>query len=135
MWAFDFGMGVNTPIHAMRAGTVTRIHDSTGPGDPCYGGGGSSCGPEANFVVIQHADGSTASYKHLNGVEVAVGARVERGARIGISGSTGYSTGPHLHAEVRGNCPTENYCMTVAFTMADIGSPAAGTTVTSGNCP
>lgn len=134
MWAFDFAMGLNTPVHAMRAGTVTFTHGSTGPGDPCYSGGGPECNPATNFVIIQHADRSTAAYLHLNGVEVTVGTMVPRGARLGVSGSTGYSTGPHLHAEVRGNCPT-SYCTTVAFTMVDVGSPAAGTTVTSGNCP
>ncbi len=135
MYAYDFAVGLNTPIHAMAGGTVTLVRTSTVPGDPCYNGGGSSCGPEANLVIVEHPDGSTAAYKHINTASVSVGMTVARGALLAQSGSTGYSTGPHLHAEVRSGCPTTIYCPTIPFTFADVGSPSAGTTVTSGNCP
>jgi hypothetical protein len=135
MYAFDFGVALETPIHAMAPGTVTYVFTDTGPGDPCYGGGGPDCGPAANLVIVQHPDGSTAAYKHINSATVAVGATVQRGDVIARSGSTGYSTGPHLHVEVRAGCPATVYCDTIAFTFTDVGTPAAPVTVTSGNCP
>jgi murein DD-endopeptidase MepM/ murein hydrolase activator NlpD len=135
MYAYDFGVALETAIHAMAGGTVTYVFTGTGPGDACYNGGGPDCGPAANLVIIQHPDGSTAAYKHINSATVSVGATVRRGDLIARSGSTGYSTGPHLHAEVRAGCPTTVYCDTIPYTFTDVGSPAAGTSVTSGNCP
>ena len=135
MYAFDFGVALETPIRAMAPGTVTYVFTGTGPGDPCYGGGGPDCGPAANLVIIQHADGSTAAYKHINSATVSVGATVARGDVIARSGSTGYSTGPHLHAEVRAGCPATVYCDTIPFSFTDVGTPAAPVTVVSGNCP
>ena len=86
-------------------------------------------------MIVQHADGTTAAYKHINSSTVSVGQVVGQGDVIARSGSTGYSTGPHLHAEVRAGCPTTVYCDTIPFSFTDVGSPAADTTVTSGNCP
>jgi murein DD-endopeptidase MepM/ murein hydrolase activator NlpD len=62
-------------------------------------------GPRANYVRILHEDGSMGLYAHLDykGVRVSPGDRVERGERIGRSGNTGYSTGPHLHFAVQVN--------------------------------
>lgn len=54
-----------------------------------------------NLVVIQHRLGYTSWYAHLSSVTSWVGEQVEGGTRIGYVGSTGYSTGPHLHFEVR----------------------------------
>lgn len=133
--AFDFGVPLNTPIDASRSGRVTGVRTATGPGDACYGGGGPSCAAATNWVILQHPDGNTSAYYHLNSSTMTVGTEVRRGDVIGASGSTGYSTGPHLHLEVRGNCPTEIFCQTIPFSMADIGVPAAPVTVTSGNCP
>jgi murein DD-endopeptidase MepM/ murein hydrolase activator NlpD len=135
MYAYDFGVPLETPIHAMRPGTVTYVFTDTGPGDPCYGGGGPDCGPLANLVIVEHADGTTAAYKHINSASVSVGDLVRQGDVLARSGTTGYSTGPHLHAEVRMGCPTTVYCDTIPFTFTDVGAPAASTMVTSGNCP
>jgi murein DD-endopeptidase MepM/ murein hydrolase activator NlpD len=52
-------------------------------------------------IVIEHLPGLYSLYFHLSAIEVAEGAVVERGARIALSGSTGMSTGPHLHWELR----------------------------------
>ncbi|WP_340198601.1 peptidoglycan DD-metalloendopeptidase family protein [Ascidiimonas sp. W6] len=56
-----------------------------------------------NLIIINHSDGYETWYAHMQGFEVAKGASVEKGAIIGYVGSTGQSTGPHLHYEVRRN--------------------------------
>ncbi|HET7839607.1 MAG TPA: M23 family metallopeptidase [Rectinemataceae bacterium] len=54
-----------------------------------------------NTVVIEHLPGLYSIYMHFSKIEAAEGQMVERGQRIGLSGSTGLSTGPHLHWELR----------------------------------
>jgi len=99
--AVDIDMPTGTPVHAARAGLVmdmARHFHGTGEDPRRYG-------PRANFVRILHEDGSMAVYAHLGyeGVIVRLGDRVERGQQIGVSGNTGYSTGPHLHFVVQVN--------------------------------
>lgn len=53
------------------------------------------------LVEVEHADGSTTRYAHQSRIAVSVGDRVTAGARLGDVGSTGMSTGPHLHFELR----------------------------------
>jgi murein DD-endopeptidase MepM/ murein hydrolase activator NlpD len=53
------------------------------------------------LVVIDHANGFVTYYAHLSKIYVYVGQPVERGQVVGAAGSTGWSTGPHLHFEVR----------------------------------
>ena len=55
------------------------------------------------FIEVEHPNGMTTLYGHLSRVDVAQGDAVTPGQRIGLVGSTGYSTGPHLHFEVRRN--------------------------------
>ena len=54
-----------------------------------------------NFVVINHSDGYSSSYAHLGESYVSEGQKVKKGDIIGLAGSTGISTGPHLHMEIR----------------------------------
>jgi murein DD-endopeptidase MepM/ murein hydrolase activator NlpD len=56
-----------------------------------------------NYVVIAHGAGLMTLYGHLLETDVNVGAAVARGQRIGLEGSTGWSTGPHVHFELRAN--------------------------------
>jgi murein DD-endopeptidase MepM/ murein hydrolase activator NlpD len=56
-----------------------------------------------NTVIIEHAPGIYSLYYHLDRINVQEGAIVTAGAVIGLSGSTGLSTGPHLHWELRIN--------------------------------
>jgi murein DD-endopeptidase MepM/ murein hydrolase activator NlpD len=55
------------------------------------------------FVTVRHPDGLVTAYAHLSDIDVEVGDRVDAGEHIGNVGSTGHSTGPHLHFEVRRN--------------------------------
>jgi murein DD-endopeptidase MepM/ murein hydrolase activator NlpD len=84
----DFKGPVGTPILAAAEGKVVLAGFNGG-----YGKG----------VEIRHANGLITRYAHLSGVHVRAGQMVERGVQIGRMGSTGRSTGSHLHFEVRLN--------------------------------
>ena len=56
-----------------------------------------------NYVVISHGTGNTTLYAHMSSRSVSVGDRVTQGQQIGVTGSTGVSTGPHLHYEIKEN--------------------------------
>ncbi|MBB1060071.1 peptidoglycan DD-metalloendopeptidase family protein [Marilutibacter spongiae] len=99
--AIDFGAPIGTPVLAARAGRVMQVEsgfDRAGLSQETYGG-------RANYIRILHDDGTMALYAHLkaNGVHVRVGQQVEAGQRIGLSGNTGFTTGPHLHFVVQVN--------------------------------
>ncbi len=95
------GMDAGRTITAAAEGTVIYTHDGEfdrcTTGD-CYGGGGFG-----NWVQIEHADGKSTIYGHMKqwSVAVATGDPVVCGQVLGEMGSSGYSTGPHLHFEVR----------------------------------
>ena len=82
----DFPVPTGTSVKAVAAGKVVSA------------GWGGSFGYQ---VVIRHADGRYTQYAHLSAISVKSGQTVGGGQRIGRSGSTGNSTGPHLHFEVR----------------------------------
>lgn len=81
----DFAGSSGTSIMAAASGTVV----STGY-EGAYG----------NQVIIDHGNGFQTTYNHLSGISVSAGAKVSTGDRLGSLGSTGNSTGPHLHFEV-----------------------------------
>ncbi len=83
----------------MAAPTRTIVH-ATAPGSVTFAGW---LGAYGNLVEIEHGLGLVTRYAHLHSSLVEVGDRVEHGDRIGLVGSTGRSTGPHLHYEVRVN--------------------------------
>src|SRR5690606_7361623 len=96
-YAFDFSLAMGTPLVAIADGTVTNLYAGTMPGDPCYNGGGQECINDANYVTLLHGDGTASQYAHLSAVQVGLGDFVTRGATVGLTGSTGWSTGPHAH--------------------------------------
>ncbi|MEH0842884.1 peptidoglycan DD-metalloendopeptidase family protein [Micromonospora sp. CPCC 205711] len=89
-YAVDFNRtdDLGDPVVASAPGTVDRVTDL----------GGTSYG---KYVRIDHGGGYTTYYAHLNGFNVSVGQTVGYGKVIGWVGSTGGSTGPHLHYEQR----------------------------------
>ncbi|RMF16680.1 MAG: DUF4124 domain-containing protein [Gammaproteobacteria bacterium] len=99
-YAVDIALPVGTPIHAARGGVVMAVRD-----DYAIGSARGYFLDKANYVRILHDDGTIALYAHLllGGVEVKPGERVRSGQRIARSGSTGYSTGPHLHFVIQRN--------------------------------
>ncbi len=101
--ALDFDMKVGTKVCAARAGVVIATKEDSDRGCKT-----NKCKSLANYVLIYHKDGTFASYVHLkkNGASVEVGDVVEAGQVIGLSGNTGWSSGPHLHFEVY--IPREN---------------------------
>lgn len=100
-YAVDFAAAIGTPVLAARDGVVMQVEsdfDKAGLNREKYGG-------RANFVRILHDDGSMTLYGHLkaDGALVRVGQRVRGGQQIGLSGNTGFTTGPHLHFAVQVN--------------------------------
>jgi murein DD-endopeptidase MepM/ murein hydrolase activator NlpD len=93
-YAVDFKMPEGTEILAAREGYVTEIKQDSNIGCPS-----EACVSQGNFVRIIHSDGTIAEYYHLkyNGAKVKTGDKVEKGQTIGLSGNTGWSSGPHLH--------------------------------------
>jgi murein DD-endopeptidase MepM/ murein hydrolase activator NlpD len=108
-FAVDFTMPSGTEIFAMRDGVVVGVEESNPDLPVDATTGATSPAPtdadkdKANVVRVRHADGTFAVYVHLknNGASVAVGDAVTAGTtKIGDSGNSGFSTGPHLHVAV-----------------------------------
>jgi hypothetical protein len=131
-YAYDFELPADTPVLASRAGTVTFVKGDVVPGNACYDGGGQECAGETNYVVIDHGDGTSTLYMHLNGVRVSRGDHVDRGDRIGRSGSTGWSNGPHLHIQRQSNCGTW-FCSSVPMQFHEVGTPGCNAMPVSEN--
>jgi murein DD-endopeptidase MepM/ murein hydrolase activator NlpD len=88
---------------------------------------GQNFGGYGNLVVIQHRLGYTTWYAHLSRITTWVGENVVGGTRIGYVGSTGYSTGPHLHFEVRRyNTPINPVSMLLGAVASRAGGPDSG---------
>lgn len=94
--ALDFAVPLGEEVVAARGGTVAFREDKYGE---C---GGPALATRGNYVVIDHGDGTSALYLHLQRVQVQVGQSVAQGATLGTSGSTGW-TGctAHLHFQVQ----------------------------------
>jgi murein DD-endopeptidase MepM/ murein hydrolase activator NlpD len=84
----DIGVGYGVPVRSSAAGTVIYA---------------SWMGGYGNVIIVDHGDGLSTLYAHQSSLAVGNGAHVARGQTVGYVGSTGFSTGPHLHYEVRVN--------------------------------
>lgn len=83
-----------TPVHPFRPGTVVQVvHSNVSLG---------------NHVVVDHGNGVTSVYAHLSSTAVVVGQQVDQGTMLGYEGTTGASTGTHLHFEIRVNGQAAN---------------------------
>lgn len=81
----DYAADSGSPIYAAASGTVTTVSYNSARG---------------NYVVINHSNGLSTLYQHCSAIHVGVGQSVSVGQNIAAVGSTGASTGPHLHFEV-----------------------------------
>jgi len=84
--AIDIGAPMGAPIQNLAEGTVTMASANGG-----YG----------NVVMVEHGDGWRSLYAHCDSMDVEPGQRVKAGEQLGTVGSSGRSTGPHLHLEIR----------------------------------
>src|SRR4051794_16195963 len=107
----DFPEPMGTPIGAAGVGTVVSA--------------GWNSGGYGNLTIIQHRLGYQTWYAHQSSIAVSVGQRVAGGVRIGYVGSTGHSTGPHLHFEVRLNGTPINP-VPLLLASSSLGKLAAG---------
>ena len=104
----DFGAAYGSPIYAVSDGTVAFAG--------WHGGHG-------NFVKLEHGGGFGTGYGHMSRIAVSPGTHVNAGQVIGYVGSTGLSTGPHLHYELyKGGAPVNP--MSVSFTVTNQVDPA-----------
>lgn len=83
----DIAAPRGTAVFSAAEGRVARI--------------GYEAGGYGHFIEVLHPNGMSTLYAHLSRVDVSSGAEIAHGQRIGLVGSTGFSTGPHLHFEVR----------------------------------
>lgn len=91
----DIGGPIGTALYATRSGTVIRSQ--------CGWNGGYGC-----YIIIDHGGGVTTLYGHATKLYVSVGEEVVQGQTIGLMGSTGRSTGSHVHFEIRVNGARQN---------------------------
>lgn len=92
--AIDIGAPIGTPIYAAASGSVIFAKSGT---KSRYSNGGFG-----GLVILVHSNGTQTYYAHQSKLAVSSGQQVSQGQIIGYVGSTGHSTGPHLHFEVRG---------------------------------
>jgi murein DD-endopeptidase MepM/ murein hydrolase activator NlpD len=89
----DIGVPMGTPIGAAMEGSVSETGYS-----PIMG----------KYVILRHSGGWKTLYAHMSSISVQEGQYLPRGGRLGFSGNTGYSTGPHVHFTVYKNGKTVN---------------------------
>ena len=128
--AVDFPTPENTTIVAAISGIVVQVVENFSTGCPT-----SACQNEANFIIIDHGDSTFAMYAHLtvNGSLVEVGDSVDAGQSIALSGNTGWSTGPHLHFEIKDLTGNSMPLLFYEFENISGGTPFWGISATSEN--
>ena len=99
----DIAAPIGTPIHAALGGTVL----ATGNTDLVHDSAGHQCYSFGKWVMLVHGNGINTLYAHLSEIDVSKGQPVSTGQVIGLTGMTGYATGPHLHFGVYASEGTE----------------------------
>jgi MYXO-CTERM domain-containing protein len=130
-FAWDFVLQEGEEIWAASAGVVTHArHDSNDGGcDPSFAA-------EGNFITIDHGDGTSIIYAHMEYMSspLSVGDEVEVGDLVARVGLTGYVCGAHLHMAVQDQCGS-SHCPSVPAEFEGVGDPDAGESYESSNCP
>ena len=109
----DIAAEVGEPVYAVAEGEVVYA------GDGLRGYG--------NVVIIQHRDGISSLYAHNSELKVKQGEHVAQGSLIALMGSTGHSTGPHVHFELRqGDVAVNPHTLLPVSTLADATGGSAG---------
>lgn len=133
-YAWDVAMPVGSLLLADRDGYISMIKD-----DSNIGGFGYYLGTAANYVVINHGNGTQTVYLHLmyHSVLVGPGQWVVQGQPVTYSGDTGFAGGPHLHFAVEVASSTERITQSVPARFSDVrswgGLPLTGRHYVSGN--
>ena len=120
----NLGGNGNAYVIAAKAGTVTSINTN------CVSGGDETCGSGyGNYVLIQHSNGLYTFYAHLheNSIRVEEGESVGQGQVLATAGSSGKSTGTHLHFEVRVGPTSSNAVDPLEYINPDNPRPKPGT--------
>lgn len=98
-YAWDWANGATFVVRAARTGTITHLKINSTRGCAT-----TACSTDVNMIVVDHGDGSQAIYMHLAGGTAAAGitcgAKVVQGQPLAMAGTTGHSTGIHLHFQV-----------------------------------
>jgi hypothetical protein len=127
-YAFDFGLDDGDPIAAAHPGVVSHVRD-TMPTGGCSGEYANS----ANYVVVDHQDGTSALYLHLlqGSARVHQGDPVRQGQIIGSADHSGWACGSHLHFQVQSNTTCHGggvYCASIPVFFDDLGRAGAALT-------
>lgn len=99
----DIAAPIGTPVHAALSGVVL----GTGNTDLVHDASGRQCYSFGKWIMLQHDNGINTMYAHLSEIDVSKGQSVTTGEVIGLSGMTGYATGPHIHFGVYATEGTE----------------------------
>ena len=124
--AVDLGLPAGTTVRSGFSGVIAVARGG------CAASGSWGCNSGyGNFVYLKAPDNTCAIYAHLTSIAVAVGQQVDRYTPIGAVGSSGSSTGPHLHTD-RVNCSSNQ---SLGWAFAETGGVREGQVITSGNEP
>jgi MYXO-CTERM domain-containing protein len=129
-WAWDFDLDEGDDVLAAASGTVEAVRM-----DSNTGGCDSSYANDANYVVLDHGDGTAALYLHMQqwSSSLSVGDWVPTGTVVGRIGLTGWVCGDHLHFQVQSVCGSW-WCQSMPAEFYTYGDPAYGDHLTSDNC-
>jgi MYXO-CTERM domain-containing protein len=129
-YAWDFGIPLGTEIKAAHGGTIAMLRM-----DSQSGGCSQAFANDANYVVIDHGDGTSALYLHVeaNSSPFSLGDVVEAGDTIARVGLTGWTCGAHLHFQVQELCGSW-WCQSLPAEFYAYGVVDDGQAMTSENC-